>query len=119
MNPAEDYMLNKPEPWRSMLMELQAIIKHTVPEVDEQFKWKLPFYSLHGRMFCFLNFRKSFVDVGFPWGIHCTIHQEHLIAGENRKNLRSLRYYTPEDIDGTILIEVIQNLANNNIKKRY
>lgn len=116
MNPAEDYILNKPEPWRTMLMELQAIIKHTVPDVDEAFKWNLPFYSLNGKMFCFLNFRKKFVDVGFPWGIHITVHQDKLIAGEGRKNLRSLRYHTPEEIDVAILVDVLKNVAS--LKKR-
>ncbi|RMB63909.1 DUF1801 domain-containing protein [Dokdonia sinensis] len=118
MNPAEDYILNKPEPWRTMLMELQAIIKHTVPDVDEAFKWNLPFYSLNGKMFCFLNFRKKFVDVGFPWGIHITVHQDKLIAGEGRKNLRSLRYHSPEEIDVEILVTILQNVAQLK-KKRY
>lgn len=119
MNPAEDYILSKPEPWRSMLIELQAIIKHTVPEVEEQFKWRLPFYTLSGKMFCFLNFRKQFVDVGFPWGITITIHQEHLVAGEGRKNLRSLRYYNVEDIDVKVVQEILLFLAADRQQRRY
>lgn len=117
MNPAEDYILSKPEPFRSMLIELQAIIKHTIPEVEEAFKWHLPFYSLNGKMFCFLNFRKTFVDVGFPWGIHISIHQDHLVAGEKRKNLRSLRYYKSKDIDVSILQDVLLSVAQ--LKERY
>ncbi len=117
MNPAEDYILSKPEPWRSMLIELQAIIKHTIPEVEEQFKWHLPFYSLHGKMFCFLNFRKKFVDIGFTWGIHIDIHKDHLIAGEKRKNLRSLRYYTKEDIDVVVLQDILK--AASTLRTRY
>ena len=119
MNPAENYILSKPEPWRSMLIELQAIIKHTVPEVEEQFKWHLPFYSLNGRMFCFLNFRKRFVDVGFPWGVTVDMHTEHLVGGEKRKNLRSLRYYKPEDIDVIVLQDILLFLATAKTKKRY
>ncbi|WP_396598005.1 DUF1801 domain-containing protein [Dokdonia sp. R86516] len=53
MNPAEEYILAKPEPWRSMLMELQAVIKHTVPDVEESYKWHLPFYSLKVRCSAF------------------------------------------------------------------
>ncbi|MFT6416299.1 MAG: hypothetical protein ACJARZ_001646 [Dokdonia sp.] len=40
----------------------------------------------------FLNVRKTFIDLEFSSGIHINIYQEHLIAGEGRKNLRSLRY---------------------------
>ena len=117
MNPAEEYILAKPEPWRSILIELQAVIKHTVPEVGEQFKWHLPFYSLHGKMFCFLNFRKKFVDLGFPWGVRIDIHSDHLIDGENRKNLRSLRYHSLEEIDLEVLQDVLKAAARLN--ERY
>lgn len=116
MNPADAYILSKPEPWCTVLMELQAIIKHTIPEMEEQFKWHLPFYSVHGRMCCFLNFRKTFVDLGFPAGIHIRIHQEHLVAGEGRKNLRSLRYKHVQDIDIQILQEILVAAAQLNRK---
>lgn len=118
MNPAEDYIVSKPEPWRTLLMELQAIIKHTIPEVEEQFKWHLPFYTVHGKMYCFLNFRKTFVDVGFTSGIHIDIHKDHLIAGEKRKNLRSLRYYKLEDIDVKVLQDILKAAEKLNIKTK-
>lgn len=114
MNPAENYILSKPEPWRAMLIELQAVIKHTVPEVEEAFKWKLPFYTLHGKMYCFLNFRKTYVDIGFPWGILLEKHKSLLIAGENRKNLRSLRYYSQEEIDIELLQKILKDAAQLN-----
>lgn len=118
MNPAEDYIVSKPEPWRTILMELHAIIKHTIPQVEEQYKWHLPFYSVHGKMCCFLNFRKTCVDVGFPSGIFMHVHKEHLIAGENRKNLRSLRYHTLEDIDVAVLQDILKEAASLNKRGR-
>ncbi len=111
MNPAEAYILSKPEPWCTMLMELQAIIKSTVPDVEETYKWNLPFYMLEGKMFCFLNFRKSFIDVGFPRGVQIQVHKEALVGGEKRKNLRSLRYKTMQDIDVEVLVEVLRDRA--------
>lgn len=115
MNPAENYIISKPEPWRSMLIELQAIIKHTVPQVEEAYKWHLPFYSLDGKMFCFLNFRKSYVDVGFPWGILIEGYDDVLVAGEKRKNLRSIRYRTIEEIDVVVFQNVLR--AASTVKK--
>jgi len=111
MNPAEEYILAKSEPWRSMLMELQAVIKHTIPDLEEGYKWHLPFYSLKGKMFCFLNFRKTFVDVGFPKGVLIQGFDDVLIAGEGRKQLRSLRYRSPEEIDVRKLEEVLKAVA--------
>jgi len=111
MNPAENYILSKPEPWRSILIELRAVILQTVPEVEEAYKWHLPFYSLNGKMFCFLNFRKHFVDVGIPYGVRITSHTAYLLAGEGRKNLRSLRYKQIEDIDYQVLENILIELA--------
>ncbi|MGB5943648.1 MAG: DUF1801 domain-containing protein [Leeuwenhoekiella sp.] len=106
VNPAENYMLSKPEPWRSILIELREIIKQTVPEVQEGYKWSLPFYTLDGRMFCYLNFRKSFVDISFLYGNALTHHTEHLVAGEGRKMVHSLRFFALSEINH----EVIQDL---------
>ena len=65
MNPAEDYILNQPEPYRSMLMHL--LIEHTIPEAELKYKYKIPFYYIFGKPFCYFNasHKKQFVDVGF------------------------------------------------------
>ncbi len=114
MNPVDNYILSKPEPWQAMLIELQAIIKHSLPEVEEAYKWNLPFYSINGKMLCFLNFRKSYVDVGFTWGVLLEEYKAHLVGGEKRKNLRSLRYHSPEDIDIVLLQEILVAAARLN-----
>lgn len=110
MNPAETYILSQPEPFRSILLELQVIIEHTAPEAELLYKWHLPFYYLNGKMFCFLNFRKRFVDLSFVYGTDLNDLYNHLIAGENRKRLRSLRYHKLKDIDAEVLIEFLKQL---------
>lgn len=112
MNPAENYILLKPEPYKSLLLDLQVLIEHTVPEAVLLYKWHLPFYYLNGKMFCFLNFRKTFVELSFPKGILLDDPNNQLTAGENRKNLRSLRYYKVEDIDAEIVIGFLKQLKN-------
>ncbi|WP_405328874.1 DUF1801 domain-containing protein [Leeuwenhoekiella sp. LLG6367-2.1] len=112
MNPAENYILLKPEPYRSFLLDLQVLIEHTVPEAVLLYKWHLPFYYLNGKMFCFLNFRKTFVELSFPKGVLLDDPNNQLTAGENRKNLRSLRYYKVEDIIAEIAIGLLKQLKN-------
>ena len=63
-------------------------------------------------MFCFLNFRKTFVELSFPKGVLLDDPNNQLTAGENRKNLRSLRYYKVEDIDAEIVIGFLKQLKN-------
>lgn len=108
MNPAENYILDRPEPYRSILLHLQSVIEHTVPGVDLKFKYRIPFYYIEGRPFCYLNHTKDYIDVGFWNAAHLTIHLEHMTTA-GRKVMRSLRYRSLEEIDDTILTEVLQD----------
>ncbi|MFS4457473.1 DUF1801 domain-containing protein [Maribacter sp. 2304DJ31-5] len=109
MNPAEDYILNQPEPFRNILLHLQSVIEHTIPQVELKFKYRIPFYYISGKPFCYLNVppKKKYVDVGFWNAAHLTKHLEHLVT-EKRKVMKSLRYTTLEGIDDTVLIAVLQ-----------
>ena len=108
MNPAENYILSQPEPYRSILLHLQSVIEQTVPEVDLKFKYKIPFYYLQGRPYCYLNQSKNYVDLGFWNAAHLTVHLEHMTT-TGRKIMRSLRYTSLEEIDHTILKEVLKD----------
>lgn len=110
MNPAQNYILEKPEPFQTILLHLDTLVTHTIPEVELKFKWHLPFYYLNNTMFCFLNFRKKFVDLGIPYGNQLSNASGSLLAGEGRKQLRSLRYHTTEDIDDSDLISILKEL---------
>ena len=108
MKPAEAYILNQPEPFKSILMHLQILIESTFPEVDLKFKWKIPFYYLDNKPFCYLNAskKKGYVDVVFWVSAHLTQYNEFLIS-DNRKVVKSLRYFNLEDINEEILLTVL------------
>ena len=109
MKPAENYILNQPEPFKSILMHLQILIETNFPEVDLQFKWKIPFYFLNNKPFCYLNpsHKKKYVDVAFWVSAHLTKYQEHLVS-ENRKVVKSLRYFSVDDINEEVLLSVLK-----------
>lgn len=108
MNPAEQYIVNQPEPYRSILLYLQAVIEKTVPEVELKYKYQIPFYYIFGKPFCYFNasHKKQYVDVGFWQGQNINIHQEYLVK-ENRKMIVSLRYKSLEDINKEVLVDVL------------
>ena len=108
MNPAEDYILNQAEPYKSILLYLQAVIEKTIPGIELKYKYKIPFYYLEGKPYCYLNQSKDYVDLGFWNAAHLTIHLDHMIS-EGRKVMRSLRYKSLEDIDESILLDVLQD----------
>lgn len=109
MKPAEAHILNQPEPFKSILLHLQILIETSFPKVDLQYKWKLPFYYLNEKPFCYLNIskKKGYVDVGFWVSEHLTKYNDLLIT-ENRKVVKSLRYFSINDINEEVLLTVLQ-----------
>ncbi|WP_224483373.1 DUF1801 domain-containing protein [Robertkochia aurantiaca] len=107
MNPAENYILNQPEPYRSILLVLQVLIEQKVDkDLDLRFKYGIPFYYYRDKPFCYLNRSGTYVDMGFNRGSLLEAHQ-HLMEGRNRKMVRSLRYHFPEEIDAEIVEGVL------------
>lgn len=119
MNPAENSILEKPEPFRSILLHIKAVIEDTIPEAQLVYKWRMPCFYLHGKqMFCYLHQSKDYVDLGFWNAAHFTKHTEHLVS-ENRKRIKSLRYKTLQEINETILREVLTEAYSVKDKKFY
>ncbi|QCX00991.1 DUF1801 domain-containing protein [Aggregatimonas sangjinii] len=118
MNPAENYILNQPEPFRSILLHLQSVIELTVPGVDLKYKYRIPFYYIDGRPFCYLNQSQDYVDIGFWNAAHLSVHLE-LMHTKGRKVMKSLRYKSLEEVNNDILIAVLNDAYAVRDKKFY
>jgi len=95
------------------MWHLKSLIEYAAPEAQLKYKWHLPFYYVGEKsMFCFLNFRKNFVDLGIPKGIELTNSHGKLIAGEGRKSLRSFRFENLTDIDDVVVLSTLTELLN-------
>ena len=108
MNPAEEYILNQPEPYRDILLYLQSFIEGAIPGVELKFKYKIPFYYINGRPYCYLNQSKDYVDLGFWNEAPLSVHLDQMNT-EGRKMMKSLRYKSLEDIDTNVLMEVLKD----------
>tara|TARA_R110002124_G_scaffold3116_2_gene21338 strand:- start:67308 stop:67670 length:363 start_codon:yes stop_codon:yes gene_type:complete len=119
MNPAEQYILQQPEPARSILLHLQVIIESTLRDAIMLYKFKLPFYYINGKLpFCYLNHTKGYVDLCFWHGAHLTVHTEKLVS-KGRKHMKSLRYYSPEDVDKQVLVDILSEAYSVRDRKYY
>jgi len=118
MNPSENYILGQPEPYRSILLHLQVIIENTITNVDLKYKYRIPFYYIENRPFCYMNVnqKKQFVDLGFWNAAHLSINLESLTTA-NRKVMKSLRYNSLEAIDEQVLIEILKDAYSVKDKK--
>ncbi len=110
MNPAENYILNQAEPFRSILLHLQAVIECIIPEAQLKFKWKLPCYYIDDSPFCYMNVpaKKGYVDLGFWRSAHLTAHADKMTI-DGRKVIKSLRYTSLTALDETVLKEILQD----------
>ena len=117
MNPAEEYILNQQEPYKSILLHLQVLIEGSFNRVELKYKYRIPFYYLDEKPFCYLNVpkKKNFVEVGFWASAHLSKYNEHLVSA-GRKVVKSFRYQSLEDIDQEILLAVLQEAYDVNHK---
>lgn len=120
MKPAEIYILNRPEPFRTMLMHLQLLVENTVAEAELKYKWKIPVYYIGKKPLCYFNasIKKGFVDVAFWTSSDLSKFEKQLIT-ENRKVVKSLRYFSLDDIDEAVLIEILKTICNSSQKGFY
>ncbi|UWX55677.1 DUF1801 domain-containing protein [Maribacter litopenaei] len=108
MNPAENYILNQPETFRSILLHVKAVVEHTIPDASMKYKWRIPCFYIDKTPLCYLNVshKKGYVDVGFWNSAHLTKHLDKMVS-EKRKVVKSLRYTSLEEIDDIILCQVL------------
>lgn len=118
MNPAEKYILDQEEPFKSILLQLQILIESEVAELELKYKWRIPYYYLHGNPFCFLNVSKGYVDIGFR-ALNYFDDIDAYLVSEKRKVMKSLRYYSLEDIQQEILFQVLRRLNKLHHKGFY
>ena len=117
MKPAEEYILKQPEPYKSILLDLQIVIETNFTKVDLQFKWKMPFYYLNDKPLCYLNVskKKGYIDVGFYTNSELQKFNEFVIS-DNRKVVKSLRYKSVKEVNAEVLISVLQEAYNQTTK---
>ena len=120
MKPAEEYIINQPEPYRSILLHIQVVIENTLPEVELKYKWRIPCYYIGKIPICYLNasHKHQFVDVGIWHSAHLTKFDEYLVS-ENRKVVKSLRYKILEEIDDAIFSEILKEILNYKLEGFY
>ncbi len=113
MKPAELYILNKPEPFKTMLMHLQLLVESTITEVELKYKWKIPVYYIGKKSLCYFNasIKKGFVDVAFWTSTDLSKFEKHLVT-ENRRVVKSLRYFSLDEIDEEVLIAILVEIKN-------
>ncbi|MFI1770918.1 DUF1801 domain-containing protein [Thalassobellus citreus] len=101
MKPVEDYFLNQKEPFQSIMLYVRSVILSTLPEVEERYSYKIPFYNIGKKPMIYLNILKGkhYVDVAFVQGILLENDFPILKNDNKRKQVRSIQLRMLEDLD--------------------
>ncbi len=119
MNPAEAYILKQSEPYKSILMHLQVLIEHALPNADLRYKWRIPCYYVVKKPICYLNQSKDYVDVGFWNSAHLSEKWDAYLISEKRKVVKSLRYKSLNEINDKIFISILKDVESRKDKGFY
>ena len=108
MKPTEAYILRQPEQYQAMMLHVLAVVEQELSHSELLFKWGIPYMYYKKKPFCYLakKKKKGFLDVGFAKGFELKRNQEVLVD-EKRNTVKSLRYFSIEEIDNAVLIDVI------------
>lgn len=108
MNPVEEYILRQPQSFQDIMLYVIKVIKNELEESELLFKWGIPYFYFKKKPFIYLApNKKGYVDLGFARGFQLENNQDILI-GEKRNTVKSLRYFSLEEINHEALIDVIK-----------
>lgn len=110
LNLAETYILKQQEPYKSILLHLQILIEHTLPDAVLLYKWCIPCYYINKRPICYLNQTRDYIDVGFWHSAHLSKKWDTYLIAEKRKVVKSLRYKSSGDIDDVVFISILKEI---------
>jgi hypothetical protein len=120
MNPAERHILNQREPFQSLMLYIRSVIKRTLPEIEEKYSYRIPFYNYAKKPMLYLNVLKGtdYLDVAFIQGILLEQHYPALRDDNNRKKVRSIQIKKMEDFDELQFIELLEEASKLLVKSK-
>ena len=115
MNPVELYILNKREPYQSIMLYIREVIFKTLPSIEEKYRYGVPYYTHHNKPMLYLNILKGkkYVDVAFVQGILLEANFPQLKNDSNRKQVRSLQVHTLEEFDELTFLALIKQASDH------
>ena len=119
MKPAEEYILNQQEPFKSILLHVQLLIEHTFPDIELKYKWRMPCYYFGTRPLCYLRQANDYLDVAFWHSAYIPEKFGIYLVSEKRKVVKSLRYKTLNEINDEVFILILKEVEKHKNKSFF
>jgi hypothetical protein len=109
VKPVDTYFLNQKEPYQSIMLYVRSVILNTLPEIEEKYSYKIPFYNIGKKPMIYLNILKGkdYVDVCFVQGILFEKDFPILKNDNKRKQVRSIQLKNIEDLDQENFVKLL------------
>ncbi len=111
MNPIDQFFYNQIEPYQSIMLYLRSVILKVVPQIEEKYSYKIPFFCINKKPVLYLNVLKGtdFVDVAIVHGIILEEKYPQLKNHNNRKQVRSLQVKSLENFDELMFSQLLKD----------
>ncbi|MFN8355325.1 MAG: DUF1801 domain-containing protein [Spirosomataceae bacterium] len=125
MSQAKDYILEKPEPQRSIMLRIRRLLLDALPFIEEKFMFNTPFYCRYSWVFYLTWRKKGEVDLGFVRGFELS-NEQGLLEEKGRKVVRTIAFRSVEEVNQReeALLQliheaiIVDELAHQNKKKK-
>lgn len=96
------------------MLYVRSVILNTLPEVEEKYSFRIPFYNIGKKPMIYLNILKgkNYVDVAFVQGILLEKQFPILKNDNKRKQVRSIQLKTIEDLDHENFVALLYEASN-------
>ncbi len=105
------------------MLYVRSVILNTLPDVEERYSYRIPFYNIGKKPMVYLNILKGkdYVDVAFVQGILLEKQFPILKNDNKRKQVRSIQLKSIEDLDHENFVELLNEASNllSNSKKAW
>ncbi|GAA4886039.1 hypothetical protein GCM10023311_06060 [Flaviramulus aquimarinus] len=100
------------------MLYVRSIILNTLPELEERYSYRIPFYNIGKKPMIYLNILKGkdYVDVAFVQGVLLEKDFPILKNDNKRKQVRSIQLKSLEDLDHENFVALLQ-AANTLLSK--
>ncbi len=114
MKPVDEYFISQKEPYQSIMLYVRSVILNTLPEVEERYSYKIPFYNIGKKPMIYLNVLKGkdYVDVAFVQGVLLENDFPVLKNNNKRKQVRSIQLKTIEDLDHQNFLKLLHKASD-------
>ena len=111
MDEIDNFYLSKPEPIKGCLLSLRDVILRSNPDITEAWKYRMPFFCLRKRMFCYLWVHKK---TGLPYiGIVEGRKISHPRLVQEKRSRMKIMFIDPtKDLPVRIILTILKNAAS-------